>query len=1033
MRRLFAIAACLCLVLPALARQDAPRAIRFARHPALSPDGKMLAFSYKGDIWTVPAEGGTAARFTIHEAHDQLPAWSPDGKWIAFSSRRQGNYDIFVAPAGGGAPRQVTRHTSDDSVGCWTPDGREILFTSAREGTRTSALYAVDVQTCRSRLIRADDSALANPAMSPDGQWIACTRGGSWTRKGYRGSGSSDLLLIPAAGGAGKLLTHTLTNERWPLFTPDGKGIYYVSDASGTPNVVYRPLSGGGEKALTKHTEPNLHYPTLSRDGKRLAYELEFGIRLMDTATRDSRDVKIFAPSDERENPTSRMNYGSGLQEAQASADGKQVAFVIHGEVFTMPASGGDAVRITETPQREEDTCWTPDGKALIFSSDRDGNQELYRADLKTREAKRITTTADTAESGPRCSPDGKWVAYLRGGNSQELCILSPDGGTPRVLVTDPSIGGIDWSPDSKWIAYHRMRSHSAGTVADIFVVNVGDPKPINITRYPCVNTSPAWSRDAKLIFYVSNRTEKNQVYSVALTDPKAADDDDDAKPAGGKAEADKPAAPPATVIDVEGIEDRGKQVTSSETGVGGFALSPDGKSVVFTMSQMGKSDFWRVAATGGAMTRLTQAGEAGGGMQFLGDTPTLLFQAGGSMRTLNVAAATPAVAPLAFQAPMELDRKAELCQMFDEAWRKMRDGFYDATMHGCDWNAVRARYRPIVEDLEMKEDFYTLFTLALGELNASHTGISGAAPAGGSTTASLGVLYDDSFAGPGMKVARVITKGPADRPNSLVAGDVVTAVQGKPFTSNEEFHRLMADLAGKKVEVTVKPAAGAEKTVKIKPVAWSAIRPLEYDRWVKERRAQVAKLGNGRLSYVHLDGMGVAQLERFKRLALGEGQEKEGLVLDLRFNGGGSIADEMFAILNNRVFGWRTLRGDPNKLPAPMPCFTRPVVVLINEQAFSNAEVFPWGFKGLKMGKIVGVATYGGVIGTGGTTLIDGTSLRMPAVGSFTMDGKDMESNGCPPDIEVEQTPEDIVAGRDRQLERAIEEILKQIGKPAG
>jgi C-terminal processing protease CtpA/Prc len=388
----------------------------------------------------------------------------------------------------------------------------------------------------------------------------------------------------------------------------------------------------------------------------------------------------------------------------------------------------------------------------------------------------------------------------------------------------------------------------------------------------------------------------------------------------------------------------------------------------------------------------------------------------------------------------MDVDVAAEMTQLFDEAWRKMRDGFYDPKMHGCDWDGVRARYRPVVHNLTYKEDFYALFNLALGELNASHTGISGPREVEAVATASLGVAFDDGFPGPGLKVRSVMAKGPADRDRSrLRPGDVILQIDGVEPASNEDAFRLLTGRAGKRVELILGAGSGAAKgegksgqsaTVVIRAITPAACRQLEYERWVKEREGLVDRLSARRLAYVHLAGMGAANLEAFRRMALGDAEQKRGLVLDLRFNGGGSVADEMFSILNNRVFGYRLIRGDEGFVPAPMPAFTRPVIVLANEASFSNAEVFPWGFRALKLGKIVGVPTFGGVIGTGGTNLIDGSSLRMPAVGSYTIDCANMENNGCPPDILVEHTLDDIQAKHDRQLEIAVAELLTTVGR---
>lgn len=987
----------------------------------------MLAFSYQGDIWTVAAEGGTARRLTIHEAHEQLPVWSPDGKWIAFSSNRAGNYDVWAAPAEGGEPTQLTFHSAPDSVADWSPDGADILFTSSRETTRTSAVYAVSVRTGRSRLIRDDDIGLANPRYTHDGTRILCTRGGSWARRGYRGSGAADIVEFPASGGAGRWITRDDANQRSPMPMPDGRAALCLSDRSGVPNIARIGLAGEApaqrvvrEQPITQFRDGAVFYPALSRDGKTVVFERDFALWRADTGTGHASEIVIYAPSDYRVNRERREVFRGGVQEFELSPDGARMAFVVHGEVFVMPAAGpGEAERLTDTPQREEDIAWSPDGKQLALISDRTGCAEAYVLDVASRTMRQLTRLRTAPASSPVFSPDGKTVAFVRGDSGAELCLVPTTGGDPQMLVRDPTISSPSWSPDGKWIAYARMKSHSAGSLSDIFLVAVADPKPVNITRYPVVNSRPVWARDGSRLFCISNRTEIGHVWTIPMRTQATA----------GSEAAPPEEAPAKGEVDMKDIHERARRVTSGENAVGNYAVTPDGKAVLFTASQLDRTDIWRVAVEGGTPVRLTQSGETASRMQFAPDGSRLYYLSAGGIRRLTLAGPSPVVTPAPISVEMTIDTRAELLQLFDEAWRKMRDGFYDPAMHGCDWNSVYERYRPVVAQLATKEDFYTLFSMALGELNASHTGISGGGGTGGPQTPSLGIALDDTFPGPGVKVLSVMPDGPAAKLKApLKLGDVLQKVDGSEVTTNEHLFALLADRSGKQVELTVLPSGAKEpRTVKLRPITGAAYRQLEYARWVKQREAMTDTLSGGQFLYVHLSSMGAENLEKFRRAALGDAWTKDGLVLDMRFNGGGSIADEIFAVILNRVFGWRVIRGDPELSPAPLPSFTKPMIVLANESSLSNAEVFPWGFRALKLGKVVGMRTFGGVIGTGGTTLIDGTSLRMPAVGSYTLDGRNMENNGCPPDIVVEHSLEDIVMGRDRQLERAVTELLKQ------
>ena len=1022
----------------AFAQTDAKTPIKFARQPALSPDGKTVAFSYLGDIWTAPATSGNASRLTIHEAHDQLPVWSPDGKWLAFSSKREGNYDVFVIPSDGGRAKQLTFHSADDLVNAWSPDSKTILFASNRETTRTTSLYTLDVKTGATRLVAREEFPLNNASFSPDGSKILTTRGGFWTRHGYRGSQNGRLMQYPATGGAGNWLYRDNANSRWPLASSDGKTCWFVSDNNPekVSNVVKKPMDGGKPVQVTKFHAGSVFYPTLAQDGSRLVFEHDFGLWTLDTKTGDAKPLQIYAPSDDRANTLRRETFRTGAQEMKVSPDGKQIAFVVRGDVFVQPVTGsGDTIRLTETPQREQDVSWTPDSKTVFFVSDRSGDNLLYSADLKTKAAKQLTQDLGKIDGSPVVSPDGKTIAFLRGYNGEELCTMPVGGGAIKTVVHDPHIAPFVWSPDSQWIAYQRTKSHSAGTLADVFIVSPTEAKPINVTRYPGVNGEPAWSADGKKLFFLSDRTSNMNVYSLSLEPEKDKDDDkkdaDAPKPAKPEAKTE-PKAPIAVKIDWVDIQKRAKQITRVEPNVSTFAVSPDGKTIVFALAQLGRPDLWKINAEGGdAPTRLTQSGETGTGLQFAPDG-SKVYYAQGTLRSLGITPPAAAPTPVAFAAKMDIDTPLELREMFDESWRTMRDAFYDEKMHGTDWNAVKARYRPVVDFLTYKEDFYALFALVLGELNASHTGLTGA-PADTRATASLGITLDENYTGAGVKVKTVVPKSPADKDESrLLPGDIILKIDGDSVGVNENYYALLADKANKRVELTVSKDGKPEgaKTVKLRAVTQAEHKRLDYDKWHAEREAITAKASNNKLGYLHLTAMDDPNLDKFKRAVYGDMQEKDGLILDLRFNGGGSIADEIMAIIQDRVFSYRTLRGDPTKTTAPLSAWNKPMIVLINEGSFSNAEVFPWGFKDLKLGKVVGVPTAGGVIGTGGTTIIDGSTLRLPAVGSYTLTGINMENNGCPPDIYVENTPEDIFQNHDRQLETAASELMKQVKK---
>jgi tricorn protease len=368
----------------------------------------------------------------------------------------------------------------------------------------------------------------------------------------------------------------------------------------------------------------------------------------------------------------------------------------------------------------------------------------------------------------------------------------------------------------------------------------------------------------------------------------------------------------------------------------------------------------------------------------------------------------------------------------FNQFWRAMNTGFYDPKMHGVDWRAVRARYQPLLPHIDAREDFAALLSYMVGELNASHSEVGPAARPGGVTTASLGLEYDEDYAGPGLKITGVMPQGPTDRdPNRVRAGEYLLSVDGTDVTFNEAFYKTLQDKAGRTVEIVVngKPDREGARTLKVKPITTAELTNLDYERRVREARAKVEELSGGKLAYIHIRGMDQPSLRRFERELFGDAQLKEGLVLDVRFNGGGNTHDNLLAPLSRLVYGYTQPR-DSVRSTQPVRNWNKPIVLLINQNSASDAEIFPYGFRSLKLGKIVGVPTPGYVIGTYSGQLVDGTSYRIPMWGWFTADGKNMENNGVKPDVVVLNDPDQLNLGRDQQLETAVKLLLEEMRK---
>ncbi|MCS7266187.1 MAG: S41 family peptidase [Armatimonadetes bacterium] len=1050
--RKMAIIGCL-LVLALVAKAQELEPAKFLRHPSLSPDGSKIAFSYLGDIWIAPSEGGMATRLTVHPAHDIRPKFSPDGKWIAFNSNREGNYDIYLMPVVGGKPKRLTFHSADDILSDWSPDGKWIVFSSARDH-RFSQIYLIEVETGYVRRLTNDETNLHSPAFSPDGSYIVFCRGGtSWWRKGYKGSANSEIWKLPIkiegesiSVGKPERLTYYEGNDWFPTVAPDGT-LYFVSDRDGILNLWRMKLNRtretgkrtqdkeqkekeGKVEKVTNHSDRVL-YTSISRDGRFIVYEHDFSIWLLNTKIGEPKRLTIYAPSDEHQNRLQRLTLTSQATEFALSPDGKQIAFVVRGEIFVVNAEkGGDAKRITDHPYRDFDIDWSPDNRKLAFISERDGNREVYIVDVQTLELKRLTSTPDFAESNPKWSPTGNYVAFVRGPFGKQLCWVDVNTGEEKVVVEGPLIGEYAWSPDSRWICFNRR--DNSNNVTDLYIVAWNGGEPVNVTRMPYWNGSIVWTRDGKNIVFRSRQTDDNtEIFVLPLERQKEKlDEDDEGRKTGderkGK-EGEKKL--PEVKIDFTDIHKRIRRLTTTVFDEGSFVVTPDSRTVIFVASPVDQPEIWSIPLEGGSLTRLA-SGFSASQFQFSPDGNRLYFlSTGGIIRYLARPANT--VGSVNFTARMTVDRVVELQHMFDEGWRLLKEQFYDEKMHGVDWELMRQKYRPIIEHVALKEDFYSLVSMMLGELNASHLGIGGQTISGPST-AYLGVWFDPEHKGPGVKISQVFKNSPADKEESkLNVGDFILAIDGVDVSNNEQIWETLADKAGRVVVLTVndKPTKEGAKTVKIKPIERGQWLDLVYDEWVERCKRLVDEWSKGRIGYIHIRAMSQSELRKFEREFYAEVVgKKDALIIDVRFNGGGRIHDELLSILKRRLYAFEQYRGAP-PFTQPFQVWQKPTIVLINEFSASDAEIFPKAFRDLGLGKLVGVATYGGVIGTFNVTLIDGTtSFRVPVTGWRTLDGVNLENYGVKPDILVEHSPEDNSNGIDRQLEVAVKDLLKAI-----
>jgi len=1030
----------------------------FARFPAISPDGSTVAFSYQGDIWTVPAEGGRAWRMTVHEAYEARPQWSPDGTKIAFISDRHGNDDLFVMDADGSTIKRITYHSTSDELTGWTPDD-ELIFTTNRLFNQVEwepEIHTVSAEGGTPE--RFFDSFGMMSTMSPDGRFLVFVRGyNKEYRKRYRGPANKDIWIYDKQNDSYQQLTDFTGNDMYPTFA--GKNtLYFLSERQGVHNIYKMSLNPDGSpsaspQAVTNFENDGIRYFDVSESGKRIVYERKTGLYMLGE-NGSSKRLPLKVSGDERFYNVERKTFSGDAEEFAVSPNGELLAYVVKGEIFVKHNNPSKArsVKVTNHSFRDRDVHFLSDSK-LIFASDRNGQYDLYtvepaQKDIDLFESLEFKTTrltnTEAAERNPVISPDRKKVAFNRG-RGQLVVASIDDSGSWNEETTLLDTGwarasNVAWSPDSKWLAYSCP---DLNFNHEIYIQPADNSKePVNISKHPRPDTHPVWSPDGSKLAFLSNRNNGDDDVWFAWLDKR---DWQRTELDWEKSETPETVSPEDTAgvnvdIDFDGLYKRLEQVTSMPGDESNIAISKDGQTFYF-VGDDADEDLYQVKWDGSDVKALTEGGKNPNNVRLNTKLNALyMMQRGGKISRFKLE--NNRFEPLPFTAKMTINHTRQREQIFEEAWRQLNINFYDPDFHGQNWQQLREHYKPWALQTSSDRDFEDVMNMMLGELNSSHMGFYGSERADNQEikTGLLGV--EVSVAPDGVHVDRVVPNSPADREVSkLNAGDIITAVDGQPVNEIDNFYSLLVDQVDTPTQLLVLNDEGEQREVIIEPA--ESLEEELYNQWVEKRKKLTTKYSNGQLGYIHVEGMNWPSFERFERELVATGEGKKGIVIDVRYNGGGWTTDYLLTVLNYRQHAYTIPRGSATDLEQnktkfrehypfgerlPLSSWTRPSITLANQNSYSNAEIFSHAYKNLGLGTLVGEPTFGAVISTGGAGLMGGSYVRIPFRGWYVKaTNKNMEHGPAVPDIEVDNTPDYRTKG-DTQLKRAVDELLNQI-----
>lgn len=1060
------------LSLVAYMQVEAQSEPNWMRYGAISPDGKTIAFTYKGDIYKVPTSGGSATPLTFHEANDLMPIWSKDGKQLAFASDRFGDFDVFVIPAEGGEAKRITWHSAPEYPYSFSADNKSVIFGSTRMDMASNRTYPTGSQP---ELYKVGlNGGRVEQVLSTPAEWVSFSNTGQYMlyqdkkggenqwRKHHTSSIARDIWIYDNSAKTHKKITNFNGEDRNPVFTDGDKVFYYLSEESGSFNVHKMALEGGKSQQLTSFKKHPVRFLSLANDGT-LCFGYDGELYTMKGNGKPQK-VSVSIVADARTNNTRIVPVSGGVRDMAVSPNGKEVAYIFRGEVFVSSVDGGITKRITNTPEQERLVSFSPDGKTLLYTSERGNSWKIYETKKQRAEepyfyaSTVLNETAIIANNNenyePSYSPDGKEIAFIE--NRMTLKVYNIASKQTRTILTDKelfSMGDNDqyfqWSPDGKWFLFdYAVPGIAPGEVG--LVSADGKGNVINLTESGFNDSRAKWIMGGKAMMWFSNRDglksvaqsggAQADVYAMFFTQEsfdkfKLSKEDaalvKEMEETKAKADTSKKATAKkdSVIFEWDDMTTRKAKLTIHSSQMSDALVSKDGENLYYLARFERGANLWTTNLRTRETKMLVPLNAGGGSMVWDKDQKNIFLLANGGISKIDPNSGKRESVGIGGE--MTLDVAAERQFMFEHVWRRTKETFYTKTMHGVNWDSYKADYEKHLPHIGNNFEFSELLSELLGELNVSHSGSSyGSFNPGGDATAALGAFYDQQYKGVGYKIEEVIKDGPLDKAGlNIKAGMIIEAIDGETITADTDLPIYLNRKAGKNTLLLVADG-NTKREIIVKPISTGEENGLLYKRWIKRNQDEVDRLSNGQLGYVHIPGMNDGAYRTTYEEIMGKYVNRKGIVVDTRFNGGGDLVADLAMFLSGKKFMDYTTDTRSNGFE-PNFRWTKPSISIANEANYSDGHCYAYAYKELGIGKLVGMPVPGTCTFAGWESLQD-NSVRwgVPPLGVKGLKNQYLENYQTEPDIKLMNEYDIVIKGRDQQLEAAVNELMKEIKK---